>query len=502
MFSKHFSRLYWKIAGLFAAVIILLAALFLWISTQSSLTYFEEARQRLNAEVAEHIAWDSEPYIEMIDGEISDAALEDLYHHVMVLHPSIEIYLLDPEGRILAYSAPDSLIKLERVNLEPIEAFIQSGGDAFVKGQDPRHPGTTKAFSAAPVTRSEEAVGYVYVILGGDEYVSATEGLFETYAFRLARNAALIALAAALIIGLLAFLFITRNLNRVIRQIRAFRVGQQEGERVRMNASGDLKPLADTFNHMADTIEEKIRNIEELEQARSDLVANISHDLRTPLSTIQGYAETLLVMQDTLPDEDKERYTRTILNSAIRMKKLANELFELSRLENKEIEPHPEPFSISELVQDNIQKFKGAERNVSLETDFPEKVPLVYADVGLMDRVLQNLLDNALKFTPDGGKVSVGLRKSNGRAVRVAVEDNGVGIAPEALPTIFDRYMKSPRNSEDSNGLSAVPDTAQAGAGLGLAIVRSILELHQIGIQVESEVDKGSRFWFEVPVYR
>lgn len=471
------------------AVIIVLAALFLWISIQSSLNYFQEANQRLNAEVAAHIADDTEPFV---NGELNKEALEELFHDVMVLHPSVEVYLLDPGGRILAYSAPDSLIKLDRVELSPLTAFIQSQGAAFMKGPDPRHPGESKVFSAAPVTREGEQLGYVYVILRGDNYASISDGLFKSYGFQLALKIILIALGAALVIGLLAFRMITRNLDHVIRQIRSFRVGPDQ-PKFRMKASGELKQLADTFNHMADTIEENIRSIREMEKSRRELVANVSHDLRTPLSTIQGYAETLLVMQDSIPEKDKEKYTRVILNSAVRLKKQVDELFELSKLENKEIRPCPEPFSIPELVLDNTQKYgvSAAERGISLKTDIRGKIPLAYADIGLMDRVLQNLLDNALKFTPGGGTITVSLCKTSGQAVRVTVEDTGLGIAPDELPTIFDRYMKVKREQADNSG-----------AGLGLAIVKSILELHQITIQVESQVSEGSKFWFDLPVYQ
>lgn len=470
-------------------IILLLAGIFLWVSIQSSIGYFQEAHQRLNSKVAEHIATDIEPFV---DGNINTTALEDLFHDVMVLHPSLEIYLLDTTGRILTYSAPDSLIQLQSIDLGPLERFIKNKGEIFVKGSDPKHPGQEKIFSAAPIIRADIHQGFVYAILRGEQFVSTSDALFESYGFHLVIKVIVIAILASLVIGLLAFRMITGNLSHVIRQIKAYRV-LPEKSGYRMVATGELEPLAHTFNRMAREIEENMNEIKDMEKSRSELIANVSHDLRTPLSTIRGFAETLLMMNESLSDIQREKYTKVILNNAKRLKKQADELFELSRLESRVIKPKPEPFSISELVQDNIQKYKekAKSKGISISSNIPEDTPLTWADIGMIDRVLQNLIDNALKFTPTGGSIIVELcYRSRPGNVCVMVRDNGIGIPVEEQSQIFNRYVKgTPKKSEDT------------GAGLGLAIVKRILDLHQIDIHLESQEGVGTLFYFDLPMY-
>jgi signal transduction histidine kinase len=162
---------------------------------------------------------------------------------------------------------------------------------------------------------------------------------------------------AALIIGLVAFLFITRDINKIIKSVKEFEKGNWS-ERIQLNSGGDLGSLANTFNTMADTIATNISNIKAMEQSRLELIANVSHDLRTPLSVIQGYAETLVIKKDTLLENEKDRFTQIIIKSAAKLKKLVDELFELSKLEAKSIVPHFEQFSIAELLLDNVLKYR------------------------------------------------------------------------------------------------------------------------------------------------
>ncbi len=183
----------------------------------------------------------------------------------------------------------------------------------------------------------------------------------------------------------------------------------------------------------------------------------------------------------------------TIFSSTERLRNLVEELFELSKLEARESKANPEPFSIAELVQDIQQKnlITAESKNIDLSLKFPYDLPLVNADIGMMEKVLQNLLDNALKFTPDGGNITIRLTPEK-NFIFVSIKDDGQGISQDALPHIFERYQKAERtNLSDNEGL-----------GLGLAIVKKILEVHEIAINVESDKEKGTVFSFKVPIYR
>ena len=446
--------------------------------------YNQEASQKLNREIAAHIADHDKVFV---NGLPDTAQLHKTFHNVMIYNPATEIYLLDTEGRILDYFAPKSIVKLERVNLQPIDDYIADEGHHYCAGDDPRHPGEEKVFSAAKVFEDDVHRGYIYVILGGDKYASATAMLDDSYFMQLGTKGILITLAAALLLGLIIIRLLTRNLNRIVTVVRRFREGDHEA-RIALQSRGELTHLADDFNQMADTITNYINEIKSVESLRRELIANVSHDLRTPLAAIQGYAETLVIKSDSLTEEEKVRYTNVILQGTEKVKKLVDDLFELSKLETKQVEAQFEHFSLAELVADVSAKYElmAKEQEVELVCQVPRNLPMIRADIALIDRVLQNLVDNALKYTPANGKVTVTLEK-NPNGLRVMVADTGLGIPQDDLPYIFDRYRQGRSRKKE-------------GVGLGLAIVKKILELHQTDIAVSSEPNRGTQFSFMLPV--
>jgi len=252
---------------------------------------------------------------------------------------------------------------------------------------------------------------------------------------------------------------------------------------------GDLVLLADTYNEMADTIVANIDELKSVENLRRELIANVSHDLRTPLAIVQGYVETLQMKGSQLEASEKEKYLNIILGSSEKLSRLIEQLFEYSKLEAKQIKPQKEPFFLQELIQDIVQKndVLAQSKQIDLQLAAEQALPLVFADISLVDRAIQNLIDNAIKFTPEGGKITVHLNKSNDN-VSVQVSDNGPGISEEKQLAIFERYEKSDRASN-------------SGAGLGLAIVKKILELHESTIEVNSKLQEGTTFHFALPAY-
>jgi signal transduction histidine kinase len=484
-----FSSLYWKIAAVFLFALIIISVVYIYIAAFTAEMYFQEASQRLNEEVAKHIAEENQFFVK---GKTNEDALKKIFHDIMVINPSIEVYLLDTNGKILSYFAPNKEVKLKSVPLEPITEFLKSGASSFVMGVDPKNEHIEKTFSAAKVFEGSIQRGYIYVILGGEEFENAASFVVGSYILRLGVRSMTITLIAAAIFSLLALGFITKNLRRMLTVVRRFKEGDLKA-RIKQKSKGELREFADSFNEMADTIVKNLDEIKTMDNLRRELVANVSHDLRTPLATIQGYLETILIKNDSLSDSEKETYMKTILNSTERLKTLVSELFELSKLEARETKPDPEPFSIAEIVQDIQQKnlLLAEEKNIKLEVKFPYDLPMVYADIGMMEKVIQNLLDNAIKFTSENGKVSIKLSPQKNE-VLVEIQDSGHGISSDELPHIFDRYQRNQRSAQKEN----------EGLGLGLAIVKRILEVHNIDINVESIEGKGTIFSFNIPVYK
>ena len=483
-----FSSLYWKIAAVFLFALIIISIVYLYIAAFTAEMYFQEASQRLNEEVALHIAEDNQFFV---DGEANEDALKKLFHDIMVINPSIEVYLLNTDGKILTYFAPNKEVKLDYVPLESINEFLEVGASSFVMGVDPKNEHVEKTFSAAEVYEGSIHRGYIYVILGGEEFENAASFVVGSYILRLGVRSMTITLIAAALFSLIALGFITENLRKIITVIRRFKEGDLNA-RIKLKSKGELGEFADSFNEMADTIVENMEEIKTMDNLRRELVANVSHDLRTPLATIQGYIETILIKSDTLSDDEKDTYMKTILNSTDRLKTLVSELFELSKLEARETKPNLEPFSIAEIVQDILQKNKviAEKKNIDLSVDFPYNLPLVHADIGMMERVIQNLLDNALKFTTENGKVLI-ILSLHTNEVLVEIQDTGYGISESELPNIFDRYHRNQRSVQKEN----------EGLGLGLAIVKRILEVHNLEINVRSTEGKGTIFSFNIPVY-
>jgi signal transduction histidine kinase len=234
-------------------------------------------------------------------------------------------------------------------------------------------------------------------------------------------------------------------------------------------------------------IEKLNQEKQELEQMRRELVANVSHDLRTPLASIHGYIETLLMKKDSLDEETKEKYLNTTLQSTQKLKTLVDELFELSKIESKERKLNIETFSVKELAFDVVSHFKreAEEKKIQIAVDSSANISLVKADLALIDRTFQNLIGNAVKYCTEGDKINVGIREANGKVV-ISISDTGSGISEEDLPHLFNRFFK---------GKSSKP-----GTGLGLAIVKGILELHESEYKVESKLGEGTRFTFTLNI--
>ena len=479
--SRITSSLYWRISLMLLGVLSLLTLAYGILAVDTVKMYFMETNHKLNHDVAAHIAAEAPLFKE---GQLQMEVAEHHFHNVMVLNPSLEVYLLDTTGQVLAFFAPEEKIKQHQINLQPIQGFIADPEAKMCMGQDPRHPGEYKAFSAAAVQENGKLAGYIYVILGGDAYTSVSQLVANSYWLQIAARSALWLFGGALLVSLLLLYFLTRNFRKISEAVRRFQQGDATA-RVQLKGRGELSRLADNIDDMADTIVEQMEEVKSVERLRRELIANVSHDLRTPLAAIQGYAETLLMKHDSLEEDKRRRFTQTILTGTERMKRLVDQLFELSKLETQQVKVEAEHFNLPELVTDVVAKYEliAREKGINLKTDIPQQLPTTYADIALIDRVLQNLIDNALKYTPAGGEILISLKpERTGVSVRIA--DSGLGIPENDLPYIFERYRKG----------------SAEGNGLGLAIVKKILELHQSIIRVESRLNEGTSFQFELPV--
>jgi signal transduction histidine kinase len=479
--------LYWKISATILLLVVVMGAAYLFITSYTAGRYLEEIHQRLYGGIADSMVQVVKPRIE---DKVDTMAVQDIMHSMMVINPSVEVYLLDTAGGIITYVAPNKTIEVKRIDLAPVQRFIRARGDLFIKGDDPRNPGQHKVFSAAPILDGERLTGYVYIILASEEQSVVVSTLSGSYTLRLGAQLFFLALAVGLILGLLAIWYLTQNLRDIIEKVRRFKEGDMQ-TRMETGNKGEFGLVGQTFNEMADTIEKNIRELQSVENLRRELIANVSHDLRTPLAIMQGYVETLLMKEEALSAEERKKYLEVVYGSSENLSGLIAQLFEYSKLEARQIEPQKEPFRIEELAQDIFQQYEilARQKDIRLELNLSAKLPLIFADLGLVARVFQNLIDNALQFTPPGGIIRLIIEESPA-GVLVKVADTGPGIPENEQAHIFERFRRA-----SSSGKK------EKGAGLGLAIVKKILELHHSTIRVQSRLNEGTTFWFQLPSY-
>ncbi len=235
-----------------------------------------------------------------------------------------------------------------------------------------------------------------------------------------------------------------------------------------------------------------VSQLRTLERIRSDFVANVAHEIRVPLTSIHGYAETLLngALRDTSANE---RFVEKILQQSARLSQLVSDLLDLSQLESGEVELELRPFEIDEFQDTILALFEPVFEEASLRFEWiiPDHLPVVMADKQLMGQVLVNLIENAIKYTPAGGSITISA-EANESEVIVHVRDTGIGIPTEAIPRIFERFYRVDKGRSREMG----------GTGLGLAIAKHILLQHDGRIWVDSSAGEGSVFHFALPLQR
>ncbi|MBN3583267.1 HAMP domain-containing protein [Algoriphagus aestuarii] len=477
--------LFWRISVSFALVLLIVGCSYVYITTSTAQRYFQETTQRLNATVADYLIKEVNPFQ---GGEVNEEALGTIMHSMMAVNPGIEVYLLDPEGEILSFVVLDKLVKLKRVDLNPVKEFLESGGESFVMGDDPRNPGEKSVFSTTAVYEEGELLGYVYIILASEKYETIASGLLGSYWMKLTLESILITLVVALLIGLVLFGLLTRHLRQIVNTVEQFKDGNLHARVPKAKSQSELAVLGDTFNHMADTILQNIEELKNVDSLRRELIANVSHDLRNPLAIINGYVETLQIKGDRISQEDKEKYLRIIGASTDKLSQLVTDLFDLSKLESGQMNLKMERLKIQELLFDSSLKYEllAQAKEITIKTEICQNLPTVKADLYLMDRVIQNLLDNAVKYTPEKGEILIDACESNG-GVSIKIRNSGSGIPQKDLSSIFDRYYMI---DKERKGIE--------GSGLGLAIVKRILEVHGSEIEIESDSKSYTEFAFDL----
>ncbi|MGB2896298.1 MAG: HAMP domain-containing sensor histidine kinase [Anaerolineales bacterium] len=382
------------------------------------------------------------------------------------------IIIVSPQGDVLADSRPTE-------SLVPDEALQLSGEDQeIVRGRFGK-PG-----EGVWLYISQPLVQRFRIILASPRPTLLNLRLWWDTVLRPILQAAGIALVLSIFLSWLVSRWVAAPLDRMAEVSRAVAAGDYD-QRLQPGGPQEVRGLALTFNEM-------VERVQAGQKAQRDFVANVSHELKTPLTSIQGFAQAIL--DGTAQDQDSQhRAAQVVYDESQRLHRLVEDLLELARMDTGQIDFHQDRVDIMMLLSAVVERLsvKAAEASVNVINKVSQ-LPTLIGDGDRLAQVFMNLIDNAIKHTPEGGKVSLWGEFADGW-ISIHVEDSGSGIPEDELSRIFERFYQLDK---------ARPGGMDRGVGLGLAITREIVRSHQGRMVAQSEVGQGSRFTVQLPVFR
>lgn len=410
------------------------------------------------------------------------------------------IWIVDKNGFLRRYEAPDNIQNIHMTNIIRTK-FVKTQTDSFYKLPDDKYYKKVmtgnyevirevgdfqgllsgdgkwltivKPIVISPISGKKEIWGAVYMHMPVPAVLESRAYIFKFFLY---------SSAIAIALSTLLLFFLVKKMIQPLKEIsnaaRHIAKGDFE-ERLDVKSKDEVGKLAESFNYMAS-------ELQNMENNRRQFVANVSHELRTPMTSIRGFINGIL--DGTIPENKQEEYLEIVRNEADRLGRLVTDLLDLSRIESGELRLVLKVVNINEIIGKCVIKLenyinkKGIKLNLVLETD-PLKVS---ADIDAIERVILNLVYNAIKFTSEGGNITISTATKRNGKVEVSVKDNGCGIEQSELERIFDRFYKTDKSRSDD----------RRGTGLGLAIVSNIIREHKQEIYVESKLGVGSTFTF------
>ena len=485
MKTKSFP-LFSRILFLVFTLITVLSVTFMCIAYLAVIHFYQASTQLLNKDVAAHIAKFTSPFEQ--DG-LNKQKADSVFYQAMVISPSVEVYFLDTMGNVIYYHGAPDEIRLPSMSLKSIHDYLNSGRQIYIKGPDPRDPSNPKIFSAAPVEGKSGKLGYIYVVLGSTEYRNVSNMLYKSHAGGLLMITFLFILLLTMLLTVLYVNRLQRNYKKLIGVLGKMEAGDLS-TRFPENENNDLQPVTNAFNQMAGRLQDNMDKLKKAEVERQEFTTNISHDLRTPLAIARGYAETLLMNMenDSIPLSKMQDYSGLIVSNIQTVEHMVQQLLDLSKMEAAGLAPEKQPFVFSEIVQEFIHSITltAMEKKISLTISNGEDISWISADIRMMERVVQNLLTNAIKFTPEGGDISISLINESGELI-FQITNSGEDMSASVFQWLNDDKRESSVNRPYHHGL-------------GLVIVKTTLQLHHFPIEAGYVPNAGNRISFRMPV--
>ncbi len=460
------------------------------LGRQVALTQEHEALQRLSHGLARHIVghW---PEV-TATGATAQQGRDELLRMLMGVNPGVQVYLLDADGVVVQYIGEPGMVRQHRVDIDAVRSFL-AGGPLPLYGTDPMG-GAARIFSAAmfpPQPGDGRPPGYLYVVLDGPARALASADASLQPAWRGALWAVLAGLLATAGVGALVFFRLSLPLNRLARRIHCFGLTATGTPETLALPPGqdEVTAIAQTFDALVKRVATQMQAFDAQAAAHRDVIANVAHDLRTPLTALHGHLEAL---GRGGPGADMHgRLVAVALAQSNKVRRLSQQLFELATLQSSGDVLHREHFRLDELVSDTVQKFELAAPQPGVALAGESCGPItVNGDLHLIERALTNLIDNAVRHAGGTAPVRVSLQRQGPHA-RVVVEDQGPGLPAELARRLeADEDVREPPLPRPGGGLG----------GLGLAIAQRITALHGGRLHTLPTTDGGTRLVMALPL--
>lgn len=456
-------------------------------------TQERDALQRLSHGLARHIVEHWPAVAHSTGGDTERRALDEVLGMLMVVNPAIDVYVLDAQGSVRAYLGDPLAVRQPQVDLAPVRAFLADAALPLL-GTDPKHPGGGKIFSAAmfPAQPGDAAPpGYLYVVLEGQAHEQVAGHIGQQRIWQGMGLLLAVALLLTLLLGARMLHGLTRPLRQLAIRMQAFGPGADPARAGDLPEGDEVRAIARSFDLMAERIDEQLRDEARQQAIHREAMANVAHDLRTPLTALHGHLEALHGLPQLQASANGRHHLDIALAQSNKVRRLTQQLFELARLQSGDQVVHVERFRLDELVADAVQKFSfdpGAPA-VALAGAAPGPVELD-GDLQLIERALTNLIDNALRHAPSDQPVRVSLERG-ARQVSLVVEDHGPGLPAELRQRLV------------SGGALRDPPMLRPGGGfggLGLAIAQRIASLHGGSLSLRASSASGTTLCLALPL--
>lgn len=467
------NRIVWRFLGAYIVLIIIAIFILNFFVSVKLQDYYEEKiteRLRTNSLLAADIL-NALPSSAFFEGKIRDLANK----------LGARVTIINKEGKVLGDSEEDWRFMEDHGDRPEIVEAMKSGYGEIMRFSDTL--GFNMKYVAVPIGVNEGSIGVVRLALPLSEIRSELRVIYRVVLF-----GGIVAVFIALLVGY----FVSRSITRPIVQMTDIAESISKGDfskKARVRTDDELGALAKSLNKMADELESQLESLKKLNRVRTDFVANVSHELKTPLTSIMGFIETL--EDGALYDkENGERFVSIIKKHTERISSIIDDLLSLSELELGKDRIKKEEFDLKKLVDELLLGFGHmlSVKKHALDADFKGKDFTIRADKDRIEEVFVNLVDNAIKYTNDGGRITVKLTE-NEEGFLFEIEDTGVGIPEDQLDRVFERFYRVDKTRSRQLG----------GTGLGLSIVKHIVQLHDGKIDIESNIDKGTKISITLP---